>query len=44
LQVRLEGDRKVKREIEFYNLDRIISVGYGVKSAVATRFLIWANP
>lgn len=43
LLVRQEGSREVKREIEFYNLDMIISVGYRVKSAVATRFRIWAT-
>ncbi len=43
LSVRREGSREVKREIEFYNLDMIISVGYRVKSAVATRFRIWAT-
>ena len=41
--VQTEGNRKVSREIEFYNLDVIISVGYRVKSAVATRFRIWAT-
>jgi hypothetical protein len=43
LIVRQEGARKVKRELEYYNLDAIISVGYRVKSAVATRFRIWAT-
>lgn len=33
----------MKRELEYYNLDAIISVGYRVKSAVATRFRIWAT-
>ena len=41
--VRREGERDVTRNIEFYNLDAIISVGYRVKSAVATRFRIWAT-
>ena len=43
LTVRQEGGRLVQRELEYYNLDMIISVGYRVKSAVATRFRIWAT-
>ncbi|MDE0573739.1 virulence RhuM family protein [Demequina sp. B12] len=43
LQVRTEGARQVKRSVLLYNLDAIISVGYRVKSAVATRFRIWAT-
>ena len=41
--VRQEGARQVERELEFYNLDLIISVGYRIKSKVATRFRIWAT-
>ncbi|GHT37884.1 2-hydroxyacid dehydrogenase [Planctomycetales bacterium] len=41
--VQMEGNRQVSRDIEFFNLDMIISVGYRVKSAVATRFRIWAT-
>ncbi|GAI79110.1 unnamed protein product, partial [marine sediment metagenome] len=37
LTVRREGKRNVRRELDFYNLDMIISVGYWVKSHVATR-------
>ncbi len=43
LIVQLEGNRNVKRKIEFYNLDIIISVGYRVKSIQGTQFRIWAN-
>ncbi|MFH0907382.1 MAG: virulence RhuM family protein [bacterium] len=43
LTVQLEGGRSIQRRVEFYNLDAIISVGYRVKSAVATRFRIWAT-
>ncbi len=42
-QVRNEGERSVNREIEFYNLDAIISVGYRVNSIQATHFRIWAT-
>lgn len=41
--VEIEGDRKVERIIEFYNLDVIISVGYRVKSKQGTQFRIWAT-
>lgn len=41
--VQQEGRREVRREIEFYNLDAIISVGYRVNSTQATRFRIWAT-
>lgn len=43
LRVQHEGTREVRREIEFYNLDAIISVGYRVNSAQATQFRIWAT-
>lgn len=42
-RVQIEGNREVRREIEFYNLDAIISVGYRVNSAQATQFRIWAT-
>ena len=41
--VRLEGKRTVRRKMTFYNLDAVISVGYRVKSLIATRFRIWAT-
>jgi len=41
--VQTEGSREVKRNIEYFNLDAIISVGYRVNSAQATRFRIWAT-
>ena len=43
LTVRVEGQRKVTRKVEFYNLDVIISVGYRVKSKQGTLFRIWAT-
>ncbi|HBG21181.1 MAG TPA: hypothetical protein DDY32_18420, partial [Desulfobulbaceae bacterium] len=43
LSVRQEGMRSVQRRVACYNLDAIISVGYRIKSAVATRFRIWAT-
>mgnify|MGYP001179154512 CR=1 FL=1 len=42
-QVQKEGNRDVAREIPFYNLDMIISLGYRIKTSVATRFRIWAT-
>lgn len=41
--VQNEGGRKVERQIEYYNLDVIISIGYRVKSKRGTQFRIWAN-
>lgn len=41
--VRKEGSRMVTRNLEYYNLDLILSVGYRVKSKTATQFRIWAN-
>jgi len=43
LTVRMEGKRTVKRSVEYYSLDVIISVGYRVKSQTGTQFRIWAN-
>ena len=42
-QVQPEGDRDIERDVEFYNLDAIISVGYRVNSQTATQFRIWAT-
>lgn len=42
-QVRKEGNRDVSRELPFYNLDMIISLGYRVKSKIATNFRRWAT-
>lgn len=41
--VQVEGNRQIQREIEYYNLDVIISVGYRVKSKRGTQFRIWAK-
>lgn len=43
LIVRKEGNREVKRELEHYNLDMIISIGYRVNSKKATKFRQWAT-
>ncbi|MEI3178626.1 MAG: virulence RhuM family protein [Lachnospiraceae bacterium] len=42
-QVRKEGNREVTRQILHYNLDMIISLGYRIKSVIATRFRQWAT-
>ncbi|MBM6684768.1 virulence RhuM family protein [Faecalicatena contorta] len=42
-QVRTEGNRKVARELPYYNLDMIISLGYRVRSKIATNFRRWAT-
>lgn len=42
-QVRKEGNREVSRELPYYNLDMIISLGYRVKSKIATNFRRWAT-
>lgn len=43
LLVRREGSREVRRELAHYNLDMILSVGYRIKSLIATRFRVWAT-
>ncbi len=43
LHVQMEGNRQVQRRQKFYNLDAIISVGYRIKSGIATQFRIWAT-
>lgn len=43
LTVRQEGSRQVQRTLTHYNLDMVLSVGYRVKSLIATRFRIWAT-
>ena len=42
-QVRTEGTREVARTLPFYNLDLIISLGYRVRSRIATSFRLWAT-
>lgn len=42
-QVRTEGERQIAREIPYYNLDMIISLGYRIKSRIATHFRRWAT-
>lgn len=41
--VQTEGERKISRKIEYYNLDLILSIGYRVNSKRATQFRIWAT-
>lgn len=41
--VQKEGEREVSRNLDYYNLDAIISVGYRVNSSKATQFRIWAT-
>jgi len=41
--VQKEGDREVSRDIEHYNLDMIIAIGFRVRSSTGTNFRIWAN-
>jgi len=43
LIVQTEGGRQVSRQVKHYNLDMIISVGYRIKSHIATRFRQWAT-
>ena len=43
LLVRREGAREVQQDLAHYNRDAVISVGYRVKSIIATRFRIWAT-
>jgi hypothetical protein len=43
LLVRQEGNRQVRRNIDHYNLDMVIALGYRVQSQVATRFRRWAT-
>ena len=42
-QVQKEGSRNISRQIKYYNLDMIISIGYRVQSHIATQFRIWAT-
>lgn len=42
-QVQMEGARQITRDVEFYNLDAILSVGYRINSTQATQFRIWAT-
>lgn len=41
--VQMEGNREVARDVDFYNLDMIIAIGFRVRSSTGTKFRIWAN-
>ncbi len=41
--VQIEGDREVSRDLAYYNLDMIISIGFRVRSSTGTKFRIWAK-
>lgn len=41
--VQMEGNREVSRDVDFYNLDMIIAIGFRVRSSTGTKFRIWAN-
>ena len=41
--VQMEGSREVARDVDFYNLDMIIAIGFRVRSSTGTKFRIWAN-
>ena len=43
LIVQTEGNRSIKREVDFYNLDVIIAAGYRINSREATQFRIWST-
>ena len=43
LTVQKEGNRKVERKVKYYNLDMILSLGYRIKSKIATNFRKWAT-
>jgi len=41
--VQMEGTREVARDVDFYNLDMIVAIGFRVRSSTGTKFRIWAN-
>lgn len=43
IKAQLEGNRKVSRKRQYYNLDMIISIGFRVNSKIAIKFRIWTN-